>query len=433
MKKVLIGLLALILATWAMAPTLYPSVPTTVWILRKELILLSGLASFVMMSLVMLLAVRPRWLERPLGGLDRMYRLHKWAGILAIGLALTHYLLDLSKDLLQLFFERGAKLPRAEGMLDMFRDVAKDAGEWSVWILGAMLVLTLWQRFPYHFWRYVHKVLALVYLALALHAVVLAPAVWWQQPVGWLIGLSALVGSSAALIALTGNIGRRRRYRGRIVQVERLVGDVLEVTCQVEGRWVHRPGQFAFVTFDRLEGAHPFTLSNADDGSGRLRFAIKALGDYTAALAGRLQVGQPVTVEGPYGRFDFHRDRADEQVWVAAGIGATPFLAWLESLQGQPQAAPKVTLHYCVRNPQEAVFAKRLRELCAGLPSVTLNIRYTERDGHLQADELLAANVGARPSIWFCGPQAFANALRTGLRSRGLPARLFHQEAFQMR
>ena len=37
----------------------------------------------------MTLATRPVWLERPLGGMDRVYRLHKWSGILAVGFAVS--------------------------------------------------------------------------------------------------------------------------------------------------------------------------------------------------------------------------------------------------------------------------------------------------------------------------------------------------------
>ena len=80
-------------------------------------------------------------------------------------------------------------------------------------------------------------------------------------------------------------------------------------------------------------------------------------------LAQRVAVGQQVWVEGPYGQFDFRQDRAPEQVWVAAGIGATPFVAWLESLVADPAQAPVVQLHYCVRNAGEAVFAQRMQQL----------------------------------------------------------------------
>ncbi|MCL1483080.1 MAG: hypothetical protein MH208_01065 [Marinobacter sp.] len=50
-------------------------------------------------------------------------------------------------------------------------------------------------------------------------------------------------------------------------------------------RWPgHRAGQFALVTFDRVEGAHPFSLSCADNATGQLSFQIKALGDYTRKI-----------------------------------------------------------------------------------------------------------------------------------------------------
>ena len=48
------------------------------------------------MALIMLLALRPVWLERPLGGMDRVYRLHKWAGILAVGAGAAHWLIKLA-------------------------------------------------------------------------------------------------------------------------------------------------------------------------------------------------------------------------------------------------------------------------------------------------------------------------------------------------
>jgi len=430
MKKTLwaTGLLALAAWLWALPP----ATAANAWWWRQQLILLSGLGAWLLMSLIMVLAVRPAWLERPLGGLDKMYRLHKWAGIGSIVLALVHYGLDLSKGLLLMVLERPVKPPRAEWWLNAFRDVAKDFGEWSVWLLAAMLVITLWQRFPYHWWRVLHKVLALVYLALALHAVVLAPPAWWQQPVGWIVGLSALAGAWCAALSLAGRIGRARRHGARVTAVEDRGAGVLEVVCQVQGGWQHRAGQFAFISFEPGEGQHPFTISNADGGQGEVRFAIKALGDYTAQLAARVRAGQEVTLEGPYGRFDFRRDSAPEQVWVAAGIGATPFVAWLESLQDTPDRAPRVQLHYCVRNGGEAVFAERLQALCERLPSITLQVHHSDDTGQVRAEDLLA-QAGQGASVWFCGPQGFGQALRDAMQRLGRPAGRFHQELFQMR
>ena len=431
MKKVLGSTLALAVLLWAMTvPWQDPAM--NVWWWRNQILLLTGLGAWALMSLIMVLSVRPVWLERPLGGMDKIYRLHKWAGIGAIVLSLLHYGTQLSKDLLIALVGRPVRAPRADWWLNTFRHLAEDMGEWAVWFLAAMLVITLWQRFPYHVWRYLHKLLAGVYLVLAFHAVVLTPPAWWAQPAGVLVGLCTLVGVLCAVRSLAGAIGRSRRHAAHVVSVAPQGARVLEVTCQVRPAraWRHTAGQFAFVTFGKAEGAHPFTL--LDTGDGRLRFAIKALGDYTARLAQQVAVGQQVWVEGPYGRFDFRQDRAPEQVWVAAGIGATPFVAWLESLVANSAQAPVVQLHYCVRNAEEAVFAERMQQLCAQLPSVTLHIHHSDVTGKVAADALLAS-AGPQASVWFCGPQGFGQALRDTMQRLGRGQGRFHQELFQMR
>lgn len=214
-------ILAAVAAAFGLALFLDPPSTLDIWVIRKQAILFTGVAAFALMSLIMLLAVRPAWLERPLDGLDRMYQAHKWAGILAIVLGLAHYLMELGGPLLAKFIAKPAKGPRVETFLDVFRGSAKDLGEWSAWLLAVMLVITLWQRFPYRLWRYVHKTLAVVYLVLAFHGVVLAPAGYWSQPIGWLVALCALVGSVCAVWSLSGRIGRKHTHEGVVVAVER--------------------------------------------------------------------------------------------------------------------------------------------------------------------------------------------------------------------
>ncbi|WZB73187.1 FAD-binding oxidoreductase [Achromobacter xylosoxidans] len=127
-------------------------------------------------------------------------------------------------------------------------------------------------------------------------------------------------------------IGHGRRSHGRITALEHKRDGVLEVECRLDAGWRgHQAGQFAFVRFDRREGAHPYTIASAPRPDGAIRFEIKALGDYTSRLPGALRVGQPVEVEGPYGCFQLDADAGAPQVWVAGGIGVTPFLAWLDT------------------------------------------------------------------------------------------------------
>ena len=54
---------------------------TTAFIpMRNFMVQYSGLLGMAAMSIAMILALRLKSLEPPLGGLDKMYRLHKWLG-----------------------------------------------------------------------------------------------------------------------------------------------------------------------------------------------------------------------------------------------------------------------------------------------------------------------------------------------------------------
>nr|WP_314901402.1 ferric reductase-like transmembrane domain-containing protein [uncultured Deefgea sp.] len=427
--KILTAFLALCLLAWGI--TVYPPEVMTIWWLRNEAINLSGILSFQLMGLIMLLAVRPVWLEKSFGGLDRMYLVHKWAGILAISFGLLHYAIKLSGGLLKQFFERPPRGARVEFWLDFLRSPVKDIAEWSIWLLGIMLVITLWQRFPYSIWRYVHKALAVIFVVLALHAVVLSPVSYWSNPLGWLIGATTLIGVACALISLTGQIGRRRTHRASIQSISQ-VSDILELECKVKGQWQYQAGQFAFLKFNGIEGAHPFTIASAPNKENTLRISIKALGDYTRQLPELLNVGDAVSIEGPYGCFAMPNEA--EQAWIAGGIGITPFLAWLDALKASPEQAPTATLHYCVKNEQDAVYSRKLQEFCQHLPSITLHIHRSEQDARPDMQRLnLQAHNGIWPAIFFCGPQGLASSLLRDLRLAGMPKTHFHQEAFKMR
>ncbi len=51
----------------------------------------SGVLGIGAMSVAMMLVLRPQWLEPPLDGLDKMYRLHKWLGITALVVGIVHW------------------------------------------------------------------------------------------------------------------------------------------------------------------------------------------------------------------------------------------------------------------------------------------------------------------------------------------------------
>lgn len=85
-KLTLGALLAGLSALWLMADTLVPA-PFSYFAFRTVFMQYSGVIAIGAMSLAMWLALRPKWLEPHLDGLDKMYRLHKWLGITALAVS----------------------------------------------------------------------------------------------------------------------------------------------------------------------------------------------------------------------------------------------------------------------------------------------------------------------------------------------------------
>lgn len=412
--------------------------------LRGSMVNLTGILAMGAMSFGLLLIIRWPAMESLLGGLDKNYRLHKWLGLGALVLSIAHWLWAKGPKWMVGWgwLERpvrkaggtaaGSEPSAVVAFLRSQRGLAEELGEWAFYAAVLLIVLALLKRFPYRWFFKTHRLLAIVYLVLVFHSVVLMKTAYWSSPLGPLMAALMLGGTVAACISLLRRVGHARRAVGVIESLEHHEGNrVLGVGIRLQDRWPgHEAGQFAFVTFDRAEGPHPFTISSAWHDDGQLLFNIKGIGDYTRTLPQTLGIGDMVTVEGPYGRFDFGGEQ-NAQVWIGGGIGITPFIARMQALAQHPDGH-SVDLFYCTSEPDEA-FIARLRGL-AERAGVRLHVLVSARDGRLTV-ERLCQEVPAWQSanFWFCGPAGFGQALREGLVARGLDSADFHQELFDMR
>lgn len=405
-----------------------------VWLWRKELINLTGILAFIPMGIIMILALRPPKLEWLFGGMDKIYYAHKWLGIWSIVFVILHYGMKLSKGILKPFFEQGPK-PKDPKLwiFDGMQSLAKDMGEILFYAFVIMLVITLLKRFPYRFWRLLHKLMGLFFIGVVFHALVLSPARYWTEPVGIVMLLLMAFGIYSAIIAILGRIGQKRRYQATITELD-FVAKTAVVTCEMPRDWNHQAGQYAFVQHPQYREKHPFTIASMTRKDQTICFAIKALGHYTRKISKRWQVGDELIIEGPYGRFFSMSSTLPKQLWVAGGVGITPFIAWLESLQRDNQQLESrqkaITLYYLVRNSEEALMLTELQAL-AEKANVTLHLHYSDDQGHL---DFATLPFDADTSVWFCGPTGIAKAISRQLSLKGLaPHRYLHCEYFEMR
>jgi len=213
MISVLSAFIALVVLAWGFdVAALDRGAVSLPWRVYEQGLYLSGLLAIGMMSLTMVVSMRPALLVRRLGGAGPLFRLHRWAGTLAAVFAALHWLIEMADDLVEAVFGEAGEPgePAFGGFYEMLREAGEEIGEFVIYLLLAMVVLSLWKRFPRKIWRPLHRAMPLLYLLLAFHAAVLAPPTYWTQPVGLLLATLLASGSVAAAISINGWIGRDR-------------------------------------------------------------------------------------------------------------------------------------------------------------------------------------------------------------------------------
>ncbi|HEC60043.1 MAG TPA: ferric reductase [Methylophaga sp.] len=441
-KYVLLLVLLLPTVLWLFADSLLPN-PFTYFSFRAVFVQYTGVMAMTVMSIAMLLALRPKFIEPYLKGLDKMYRLHKWLGISALVFATSHW-----------WFAKGTKwmvgwgwlarperrprtgqpdLPFFEGLFRSQRGLAETIGEWAFYAVALLIVLALVKRFPYRWFAKTHNLLAVTYLLFVYHAVILIKFGYWSQPIGWLMATLLAGGFYAAIWILLGKVGAKRKVKAEITALEHHHDmGIMGVTVKMAADWPgHQAGQFAFAMSDKKEGAHPYTIASTWDPATRLvHFMIKALGDHTGRLSDKLSIGMPITMEGPYGTFNFNDDQP-HQIWIGAGIGITPFMARMKELEVAPDGKD-IDFFHLTRQINHVVRANLLADVEAS--KVKLHLTVDNQPGRLDADQIRARVPNwQNTSVWFCGPAEFGETLRKELIKHGLDPKQFHQELFTLR
>ncbi|MDQ0507391.1 ferredoxin reductase family protein [Xanthobacter agilis] len=446
-KLTLVGIIVLLSGLWLAATPGLPQA-TTFFAARAQVMQYSGIIAMAAMSVAMMLALRPRWPERWMGGLDKMYRLHKWLGITALVVAIVHWLWAKGPKWAVGFglLERPARGPRPplenplEAYFSSLRGTAESVGEWAFYAAVVLIALALIRAFPYRIFYKTHRLLALAYLVLAFHTVILLNFGSWLTPLGGVMAVLLAGGILSAVVVLLRRVGAGRQVKGQIVALVPYPGiRTLETVIDVPTGWPgHRPGQFAFAMSDSSEGAHPYTIASGwHPDRPRITFITKELGDHTGRLKDKLRLGQEVRIEGPYGCFTFDDD-CPHQIWIGGGIGITPFIARMQhmALHGDAPDWPQgqdADLFHATSDTDETALAKLAADARAA--EVRLHVLVSGRDGQLTGARIREAVPHWREaSIWFCGPAGFGAALKRDFAAQGFPVdQRFHQEMFEMR
>ncbi len=407
---------------------------------------ITGIVGFILYAINMLLSIRKRWLEDFFGGLNRVYIAHHITGGLALAFLMFHPLFLAIRNielgvLTSLKPAAQQLLPRGVNFEDVFPlvqdNLSFDAGIIAFWGMVVLLMITFFVRLPYRIWLFTHRFLGVAFLFAGIHVLFISSDVKRNVWLFIYMSLWIVIGLTAFTYrSLLGNVFvRRSPYK--VDRVDVVAGNTIAVEMTaMEHPIDFVPGQFVFVRFlwstddGIIKEAHPFSIASAP-GEKTLRLYMKALGDYTQGLK-RLRPGTIAEIEGAFGRFSYTHFGDSPQIWIAGGIGVTPFLSMARSIQPD---APPIELFYSVVKKEELVDQVALSEF---LPHHYPQFKYhtyvaEEQPGFLTA-QYIQDQVGslAGKEIFICGPPPMMKSLRAQLRKLGVPNRKIHTEEFSM-
>lgn len=376
-----------------------------------------GILSMSSMAITLILAARWRIVDRVMGGPDKSYSAHRWLGFFALAGALGHWAV-------------ASSVGAGVSVLPLLADSGEEVGEIAALGLVVMTAAAMVRAIPYHLWKLSHMLMGPIFLFAAYHAFFVASplavgaAPWTFMAVMSVMGLSAW-----------GQTLLRKRMPTKLVTVSRtrpFEGGV-DITLTSETPLPpYRPGQFATLAHNRARAeAHPFTVAGGDERARR--FIIRAAGDWTDAVVQNVTTGDTFRVSGGFGRFLPQVDaKRTEQLWVAGGVGITPFLAALEKMQ--PDGNARVTLIYCIRSKATAGALDDVKKHAARLPQLALTV-VNETDGDLLIASRLAdliRETGPDAQAYLCGPEGLKLLVETAWDTLGNTGTL-HSERFDFR
>jgi predicted ferric reductase len=383
-----------------------------------------GSTVIVLLSFSLFLSTRPKWAELYFGGLDKMYITHRRTSTTAFLLLFVHLL----------------TVPISVNDMRIGNYIAIIAFTGIV----SIVLVTLAPRIPflsklltggtYDGWKRLHRFIGIFFILGFIHSLTVKAldaliAITWVQ-------MFFILGTVSYLYTEIFGGFFKKYMPYQVEAVKHPNGSTTEVTLRPKKSPIKRQqaGQFLFVRFpqDRiLSESHPFTISSAPH-EDVLRVTIKASGDYTRYLFSRLKPDMDAVIEGAYGMFNY-KTGGQKQIWLAGGIGLTPFLSFIRDMDGN--LAHDVDFYYTVRHPEEALFLDEIQAAAQKNPRLKPHIRFSATEGSLTMDHILKHISGDVKDhhVYMCGPLPMIQAFEKKFLELGLPPDQIHYEEFNFR
>lgn len=382
------------------------------------------LASFSLIAFAFInfISTRHKILDNLFDGLDRSYIYHKFLSISALILVICH---NITMDI-------GKRAERASGIKGV-KDPYAMFGTFSMYLFIALIIIAIVaKKLNYERWKTIHKFMIIPYAFGIYHYYGSATyAVFSLKPYAIWMDIINLIGLISVSYSIFFYEKLSFKYKYKVQKLESVANGTLEITGAALGNDMEfKPGQFAFLKIldkDNKFLSHPFTISQAPK-KGYIQFTIKALGDDTKALYDNLKVGSEFSVSGPHGKFDY-KAGAKNQIWIAGGIGVTPFRSFAQSNIDENFS---IDFFYAYNNEAEGAYTDELQALSKD--NLRIHLFNSKEKGFLSVEEISNfVNIKDDIDVYFCGPKPMRENLKKQFKDSKFKILNFNYEHFQFK
>ena len=407
------------LLLWLNFPPPYNNKPT--FALQSAAEILASTA-MILITCGLVLSCKPRFLESYFGGLDQMYQTHKKAAISAMVLIFIHYFIvpDSNKE-----------------------NIGVPIGVIAFAGILLTIVITLMPRIPfvggyihltYNQWKFLHRFVGFFYLAAIVHSLLVDSLIHTSFILFRFLLIIYAIGVSIYLFREFIYERWINYYHYVVLDIHKLNASTIEIVLAArEKKLPFNAGQFLFIDFKQdktLAEPHPFTISSSPN-ENNIRLSVKNSGDWTHYLHNNLKPNYEARLNGPFGRFNF-RAGGKQQIWIAGGIGITPFMSWIRNFEMHGRF---VDFYYSVRAEADVLFWSECIAAAQEFHDFHPSLRITSREGSLTTKYIAEHTEGDLTNwdIYMCGPFIMMESFKRQFRKLGVPARKIHYEEFNFR
>ncbi len=201
---------------------------------------------------------------------------------------------------------------------------------------------------------------------------------------------------------------------------------VLNITPKEGDIFDFKPGQFVMLAIynkkENIWRQRPFSICSSPLNKKYLQLAIKVYGEFTQKIA-ILKKGDHVGISGPYGFFTFNESKMKKVVFIAGGIGITPFISAIRYVS-EKELPNEITLLYSNKTGKDVIFLKELKSIsrkCKNIQVIFIltndnSARFKYEKGRIDKAMIEKYCLSHREKLFsLCGPLKFMKSMMSYL------------------